>query len=78
MEDMYITNVKVQSVYCIKEAYGTLMWKTRLVDSSYKGAIWNTHVEHSSRRLVWKTYLEDSFYKHYKGRIWKTPLEDSA
>ena len=78
MEDIYITNVKVQSVYCIKDTYGTLMWKTHLIDSSYKGGIWNTRVEDSSRRLIWKTSLEDSFYKHYKGCIWNTHVEDST
>ena len=54
------------------------VWKTCLIDSSYKGGIWNTCVEDSSRRLVWKTSLKDSFYKHCKGRIWKTHLEDSS
>ena len=78
MEDIYITNVKVQSVYCIKDAYGTLVWKTHLIDSSYKGGIWNTCVEDPSRRLIWKTSLEDSFYKHYKRRIWNTRVEDST
>ena len=83
MEDIYVTNVKVQSVYCIKDAYGTLVWKTHLVDSSYKGGIWNTRVEDSSRRLVWKTSLEDSFINIIKDiwNIWKTlirkTLEDS-
>ena len=78
MEDIYITNVKVQSVYCIKDTYGILVWKTCLVDSSYKGGIWNTRVEDLSRRLVWKTPFINIIKDAYGTLMWKTPLEDSS
>ena len=58
------------------------MWKTHLVDCSYKGGIWNTCVEDSNRRLVWKTSLEDSFMNIIKDAygtlVWKTQVEDSS
>ena len=76
MEDIYITNVKVQSVYCINDTYGTLVWKTRLVDSSYKGGIWKTRVEDSSGRLLSKTPFINIIKDAYGTLVWKTPLED--
>ena len=83
MEDIYITNVKVQIVYCIKDAYGTLVWKTRLVDSSYKGGIWNTRVwktrvEDLSGRLLSKTPFINIIKDAYGTLMSKTPLEDSS
>ena len=61
MEDIYITNVKVQNVYCIKDAYGTLVWKTCLIDPLIKEAygtlVWKTRLEDSSGRLFSKTTL---------------------
>ena len=64
MEDIYIANVKVQSVYCIKDTYGTLVWKTR--------------VEDSSGRLLSKTPFINIIKDAYGTLMWKTPLEDSS
>ena len=53
----------------------------RLVDSSYKGGIWNTHVEDSSRRLgrlLSKTPFINIIKDAYGTLMWKTPLEDSS
>ena len=55
MEDIYITNVKVQSVYCIKDAYGRLVWNSRM-DYFYRRLLWHTYV-HFSKYLIWQNVL---------------------
>ena len=78
MEDIFITNVKVQSVYCIKDAYGTLVWKTRLIKEAYGTLVWKTQVEDSSGRLLSKTPFINIIKDSYGTLMWKTPLEDSS
>ena len=60
----------------IKDAYGTLISKTRLKDSSYKERIWNTHVEDSSQRLISKTPFINIIKDAYGTLVWKTHLEE--
>ena len=78
MEYIYIRNVTLQNVKLIKDAYGTLVWKTHLKDLSYKERIWKTHVEDSSRRLISKTPFIKIIKDAYGTLVWKTQVEDSS
>ena len=62
MEYVYIRNVTLQHVQLIKDAYGTLVWKT--------------HFEELFRRVVSKTRLIKLINDAYATLVWKTSLED--
>ena len=62
----------------MEHSCGRLISYTRLIKEAYGTLVWKTRVEDSSGRLLSKTPFINIIKDTYGTLVWKTPLEDSS